>query len=87
MPDLDMTRSSLSDVGRLPKFKMAAIETGSGGRIVNSGNGPTSVRIDMQCNRRVRHGRKCGGSRWNLVGAVRSIVAISISRFGGRHLD
>ncbi len=32
MPDMDMALSTLSDVGRLPKFKMAAIETGSGGR-------------------------------------------------------
>ena len=32
IPDSDMTLSTLSDVGRLPKFKMAAIETGSGGR-------------------------------------------------------
>ncbi len=31
-PDSDVTLSTLSDVGRLPKFKMAAIETGSGGR-------------------------------------------------------
>ncbi len=44
--ELDMSLSSLSDVGRLSKFKMAAIETGSGGRIVNSGNWTTSVSID-----------------------------------------
>ena len=31
MPDMNMTLSTLSDVGRLPKFKMAAIETGSSG--------------------------------------------------------
>jgi len=29
MPDSDITLSTLSDVGRLPKLKMAAIETGS----------------------------------------------------------
>ncbi len=32
MPDMDMALSTLSDVGRLPKFKMEAIEIGSGGR-------------------------------------------------------
>jgi hypothetical protein len=32
MPDPDMTLSTLSDVDRLPKIKMAAIETGSCGR-------------------------------------------------------
>ncbi len=32
MPDMDMALSTLSDVDQLPKFKMAAIETGSGGR-------------------------------------------------------
>jgi len=32
MPDSDMTLSTLSDVAQLPKFKMAAIETASGGR-------------------------------------------------------
>ena len=32
MPDMDMALSTLFDVGRPPKFKMAAIETGSGGR-------------------------------------------------------
>ncbi len=32
MPDMDKALSTLSDVGRLPKFKMAVIETGSGGR-------------------------------------------------------
>ncbi len=32
MPDMNMIQSTLSDVGRLPKFKLAAIETGSGGR-------------------------------------------------------
>jgi hypothetical protein len=32
MPDFDVTLSSLSDIGGLAKFKMAAIETGSGAR-------------------------------------------------------
>jgi len=32
MPDSDMTLSTLIDVGRLLKFKMAAIETGIDGR-------------------------------------------------------
>jgi len=32
MPDMNVTLSTLSDAGRLPKFKMATIETGSGGR-------------------------------------------------------
>ncbi len=34
MPDMDMTLPKLSEVGRLLKFKMAVIETGSGGRHV-----------------------------------------------------
>ncbi len=41
MPDMDMTLSTLSDVGRLPKLKMAAIETGTGSgdrHLGNSGN-------------------------------------------------
>ena len=32
MPDMDMALSTLSDVGLLPKYKIATIETGSGGR-------------------------------------------------------
>jgi hypothetical protein len=32
MPGTHKSLSMSSDVGRLPKFKMAAIETGSGGR-------------------------------------------------------
>jgi hypothetical protein len=32
MRDMDMTLSTLSDVGRLPKFKMVAIESGSRAR-------------------------------------------------------
>ncbi len=31
MPDMDMALSTLSDVGRLRRLNMAAIETGSGG--------------------------------------------------------
>ena len=54
------------DVGRLMKFKMAATETGSRGlhlefRLI------ANVGQCRQCHRRVRHGRKCGGSRWNRV--------------------
>ncbi len=30
IPDLDMTQYTAPDVGRLPKVKMAAIETGNG---------------------------------------------------------
>ncbi len=32
VPDSGMTLSALSDVGRLPEFKMASMETGSAGR-------------------------------------------------------
>ena len=38
LSDLDMTLSCLSDVGRLPKFKMAAIETRSSTTVLNFGN-------------------------------------------------
>jgi hypothetical protein len=31
MPDMDDSVDFLSDVGQLEKFKMAAVETGSGG--------------------------------------------------------
>ena len=78
--------STLSDVGRLPKFKIAAIETGSGVRhlefrqLVNVGQ-------CRKCHRQVRHDRKCVDSRWNRVAGSFGSIFISISGFGGRHLD
>ena len=80
MPDLDIILSSLSDVGPLPKFKMEAIVTGSIGRQL------ADVGQYQQCHRRVRHGRKCGGSRWNRVASSVRSISISISGFRGRHL-
>ena len=59
MPDMDMALSTLSDVGRLPKFKMAAIETGSGGHHLEF-RLLANVGQCRQYHRRVRHGRKCG---------------------------
>ena len=74
------------DVGRLMKFKMAATETGSRGlhlefRLI------ANVGQCRQCHRRVRHGRKCDASRWNRVASSFRSIVISISGFGGRHLD
>ncbi len=62
MPDMNMTLSTLSDVGRLHKFKMAVIKTGSGGRHLEFRQ-LANVGQHRQCHRRVRHSRKCGGSR------------------------
>ena len=80
VPDSSMTLSTLSDVSRLPKFKMASMEIGSDGRHLEF---RLLANVDQyqQCHRRERHGRKCGGSRWNRVaGSIRSIF-ISISGF------
>ena len=49
----------MSDVGRLQQFKIAAIETGSGGRNVEFRH-PANVRQCRQCHGRVRHDRKYG---------------------------
>ena len=45
-----MTRSTLSDVGLLPKFKLVSIKTGSGGRLLNFVKQSPSGNVGMIAN-------------------------------------
>ncbi len=83
MPDTDMALSTFSDVGRLPKFKMAPSKPEVVAGILNSGNYPKSVSIGNVTD--------MSGMVVNVGIAVeigsQATPVISIPGFGGRHLD
>jgi hypothetical protein len=84
MPDSNMT-VDIARRWRLPKFKMAVIETKSGGRHLEFRQ-LANVGHCLQCHRRVRHGHKCEDSRCNRVAKSLRSIFISICGFGGCHL-